>query len=249
MVSVLRVILVLAVLSTTGACSRGGDAADGRTAHNAHNAHDAHATPKGAADAPPSAPGSLAGVTVGVNTAAAPAPAPEGMVWVPGGTFWMGCETCNMPDALPSHAVKVDGFWMDRTPVTNAMFAAFVKATGYVTVAERPLKPGDYPGVPVDKLKPGSAVFRPTGRVVPLDNPMQWWEYRAGASWKHPDGPESSIEGRQDHPVVHLAFEDVEAYARWAGKRLPTEACRPKRSSSSPRAAVSIASCMRGATI
>jgi formylglycine-generating enzyme len=86
------------------------------------------------------------------------------------------------------------------------------------------LKPGDYPGVPADKLRPGSAVFRPTGDAVPLDNPMQWWEYRAGASWKHPEGPGSSIEKRQDHPVVHLAFEDVEAYARWAGKRLPTEA-------------------------
>jgi formylglycine-generating enzyme required for sulfatase activity len=146
------------------------------------------------------------------------------MVWVPGGTFWMGCENCGMPDALPVHLVTVDGFWMDRTPVTNAEFDRFVKATRYVTVAERPLDPRDYPGVRRDKLVPGSAVFSPTSGPVPLDNPLQWWRYTPGANWKHPDGPHSDLRGRSDHPVVHVAFEDVVAYANWADKRLPTEA-------------------------
>lgn len=161
---------------------------------------------------------------VRINTDPAPAEAPAGMVWIPGGTFWMGCESCGMPDALPSHVVSVNGFWMDRAPVTNAEFARFVKATGYVTVAERPLDPRDYPGVPREKLVSGSAVFAPTSKAVPLDNPLQWWRYTAGANWKHPEGPGSSIRERADHPVVHIAYDDAKAYADWAGKRLPTEA-------------------------
>jgi formylglycine-generating enzyme required for sulfatase activity len=146
------------------------------------------------------------------------------MVWIPGGVFWMGCEDCGMPDALPAHLVEVDGFWMDRTPVTNADFQRFVAATGYVTVAERPLKASDYPGVPKDMLVPGSAVFNPTTTPVPLDNPLRWWRYTPGANWKQPLGPGSSIREKGNHPVVHVAFEDVSAYAKWAGKRLPTEA-------------------------
>jgi formylglycine-generating enzyme required for sulfatase activity len=161
---------------------------------------------------------------VHINAAPAPNRAPAGMVWVPGGTFWMGCENCGMPDALPVHLVSVDAFWMDRTPVTNAEFERFVKATGYITVAERPLDPRDYPGVPEDKLVPGSAVFRATSQPVPLDNPLQWWRYTPGASWKQPEGPSSSVRARADHPVVHVAFEDAAAYAKWVGKRLPTEA-------------------------
>jgi sulfatase modifying factor 1 len=159
-----------------------------------------------------------------INPVAAPGPAPEGMVWVPGGTFWMGCENCAMPDALPLHLVAVDGFWMDRAPVTNAEFQKFVQATAYVTVAERPLDPKDFPGVPRDKLVPGSAVFTATATPVPLDNPLQWWRYTAGANWKQPAGPGSTLKDLADHPVVHVAFEDVTAYAKWAGKRLPTEA-------------------------
>jgi formylglycine-generating enzyme len=151
-------------------------------------------------------------------------PAPAGMVWIPGGTFWMGCQDCGMPDALPVHRVAVDGFWMDRTPVTNAEFERFVSATGYITVAERPLDPRDYPGVPRDKLVAGSAVFSPTAGPVPLDNPLRWWRYTAGANWKHPGGPRSDLRGRSDHPVVHVAFDDVVAYARWVNKRVPTEA-------------------------
>jgi formylglycine-generating enzyme required for sulfatase activity len=129
-----------------------------------------------------------------------------------------------MPDALPVHLVTVGGFWMDEAPVTNAQFEAFVKATRYVTVAERPLDPKDYPGVPKDKLVPGSAVFAGTPGPVALDNPLQWWRYTPGANWRHPTGPASSLEGRGDHPVVHVAFEDAQAYAGWADKRLPTEA-------------------------
>ncbi len=136
----------------------------------------------------------------------------------------MGCEHCGMPDALPLHLVTIDGFWMDRTPVTNAEFERFVTATGYVTVAERPLDPRDFPGVPRDTLVPGSAVFSATGRPVSLDNPLQWWRYTPGAYWTQPDGPGSNIRGRSDHPVVHIAFEDVVAYAAWAKKRVPMEA-------------------------
>ncbi len=170
------------------------------------------------------APASATSAAARINTTPPPGTAPEGMVWVPGGTFWMGCEDCGMPDALPSHLVEVDGFWMDRAPVTNTEFARFVNQTGYVTVAERPLDPAQYPGVPRDKLVSGSAVFTPTSTPVALDNPMQWWRYTAGASWKRPEGPGSSIARRADHPVVHVAYDDVVAYAKWAGKRLPPEA-------------------------
>ena len=158
------------------------------------------------------------------STLGSAGPAAGEMVWIPGGTFWMGCEGCGMPDALPAHLVEVDGFWMDRAPVTNAEFERFVPTTGYVTVAERPLDASDYPGVPKDMLVPGSAVFTPTSQPVPLDNPLQWWRYTPGASWKHPQGAGSDLRGRADHPVVHVAFEDASAYAKWAGKRLPTEA-------------------------
>ena len=161
---------------------------------------------------------------VGIDPSPAPGPAPEGMVWVPGGTFWMGCTDCGMPDTTPVHLVRVDGFWMDETPVTNAQFAGFVKATKYVTVAEQKLNPADFPGVPADKLVSGSAVFTPPPQPVPLDNPLVWWRYVPGASWKHPEGPASTIAGREDHPVVQIAWEDATAYLTWAGRRLPTEA-------------------------
>lgn len=144
------------------------------------------------------------------------------MVWIPGGTFEMGSR--NFPDALPVHTVKVNGFWMDEHEVTNAQFAAFVKATGYKTVAERPLNPAHFPGVPADKLVPGSAVFTPPAHHVSLNNPMQWWRYVNYASWQQPEGPGSSIGERMNEPVVHVCYDDAAAYAAWAGKRLPTEA-------------------------
>ena len=129
-----------------------------------------------------------------------------------------------MTDARPIHRVSVDGFWMDRVEVTNEQYAAFVKATGYVTVAERTPTAAEFPGAPPENLVAGSVVFSPPPGPVPLDNHYRWWSYVKGASWRHPEGPKSSIEGREDYPVVHIAYEDAEAYAKWAGKRLPTEA-------------------------
>ncbi|WP_394343318.1 formylglycine-generating enzyme family protein [Spirosoma sordidisoli] len=147
---------------------------------------------------------------------------PDGMVWIPGTTFLMGAD--EFPDARPVHNVTVAGFWMDEHEVTNAEFARFVSKTGYVTVAERPLKPADFPDVPADQLVSGSAVFTPPAQAVSLTDPLQWWRYVGGASWRHPKGPGSSLQGRDNEPVVHVSYEDAAAYAQWAGKRLPTEA-------------------------
>ncbi|MBX3733628.1 MAG: formylglycine-generating enzyme family protein [Verrucomicrobiae bacterium] len=159
--------------------------------------------------------------------------APEGMVWIPGGEFSMGSDAaseslCGQPgttrDALPVHRVYVDGFWMDATEVTNDQFAKFVAATGYVTVAERAPTREEFPTAPPENLVAGSVVFAPTPGPVPLNNHYRWWAYVAGADWRHPEGPGSDLTGRGSHPVVHVAFPDAEAYAKWAGKRLPTEA-------------------------
>ena len=150
--------------------------------------------------------------------------APQGMVWIPSGTFWMGANDPAMEDALPQHQVKVDGFWMDTTEVTNAQFEAFVKATGYVTVAERPLNHDDYPGVPEENLVAGSVVFSAPSNPVSLQNHTKWWRFMPGASWRHPEGSGSDLKGRMLHPVVHIAYADALTYAQWARKRLPTEA-------------------------
>jgi formylglycine-generating enzyme required for sulfatase activity len=145
------------------------------------------------------------------------------MVWVPGGTFLMGSNN-HYPEEAPAHRVTVNGFWMDRHTITNAEFQRFVEATGYVTVAERPANPADYPGALPGMLEPASVVFRKTPGPVDLRNPHNWWIYVPGADWRHPDGPGTSLQGRWKHPVVHVAYEDVDAYAKWAGKELPTEA-------------------------
>jgi formylglycine-generating enzyme required for sulfatase activity len=129
-----------------------------------------------------------------------------------------------MPDAKPVHQVWLDGFFIDKTEVTNREFEAFVRATGYVTVAEQKPDPKDFPDVPPEKLVAGSIVFTPPSVDVTYENPLVWWRYVPGASWRHPDGPESSTEGREGHPVVHVCWDDAVAYARWARKRLPTEA-------------------------
>ncbi|SEL81793.1 formylglycine-generating enzyme family protein [Parapedobacter koreensis] len=144
------------------------------------------------------------------------------MVYIEGGTYRMG--SANFADASPVHEVTIDGFWMDEHEVTNAQFARFVAATGYQTVAERPLNPKDFPDVPLDVLQPGSAVFTPPVQAVNLHDHLQWWKYVVGASWRQPKGRGSSIKGRENEPVVHIAYEDAEAFATWAGKRLPTEA-------------------------
>jgi formylglycine-generating enzyme required for sulfatase activity len=153
----------------------------------------------------------------------APGPAPEGMVWIPGGRFDMGSES-GRPDERPVHRVSVDGFWMSETEVTNAEFEAFVQATGYITIAERPLDPALYPGVDPALLQPGSLMFAAPGRAVSLHNHFQWWEWSTGTSWRNPSGGESSYKDRLAHPVVHVSWDDALAYADWAGGRLPTEA-------------------------
>ena len=167
------------------------------------------------------------------NSASPPGPAPEGMVWVPGGEFSMGSVDPRatlyggpdaMRDARPVHRVYVDGFWMDATEVTNEQFEQFVKATGYVTIAERTPTQEEFPTAPPENLVAGSTVFTPTPAPVPLNNHFQWWRYQKGANWRHPDGPDSDLRGRGKHPVVHIAYEDAAAYATWARKRLPTEA-------------------------
>jgi formylglycine-generating enzyme required for sulfatase activity len=151
-------------------------------------------------------------------------PPDPAMVWVPGGTFTMGSDLADYPEEGPPHPVTVDGFWIDPTPVTVAQFARFVADTGYVTVAERPLDPAQYPNVDRRLLLAGSLVFTPTDKPVDLTDLQQWWRYVPGASWRHPEGPRSDVTGRDEHPVVHVCWEDVEAYAAWAGKQLPTEA-------------------------
>jgi len=197
----------------------------------------------GAPDQAPAAPGKRAeseplpltgvfGPTV-VNVAPPPSAAPDGMVWVPGGEFSMGLEDSKgdpalgpdpLADARPIHRVYVDGFWMDRTVVTNEQFTRFVQATGYITVAERTPTLAEYPTALPENLFAGSTVFTAPSDPVPLDTHYRWWRYQKDASWRHPLGPESDLKGREHYPVVQVAWEDAQAYARWAGKRLPTEA-------------------------
>ena len=145
------------------------------------------------------------------------------MARIPGSAFRMGSDDF-YPEERPVHRVRIDSFRMDRHPVTNAGFSRFVEKTGYLTVAERTPDPGDYPGVDPELLVPGSLVFRKPRRRVSLNNVHAWWQYVPGACWKHPEGPGSTVNGRSDHPVVHIAYEDAEAYARWMDKELPTEA-------------------------
>ncbi len=167
------------------------------------------------------------------NPSQPPGAAPAGMVWIPGGEFSMGSVDpracpCGGPEAMldaqPIHRVYVDGFWMDKSEVTNAQFEEFVKATGYVTIAELAPKAEDFPDAPPENLVAGSVVFTPTKQSVPLNNHFQWWSYVKGANWRHPLGPDSDLKGREEYPVVHVAYDDAVAFSAWAGKRLPTEA-------------------------
>ncbi len=167
------------------------------------------------------------------NTTPGPTPTPEGMVWIPGGEFSMGSDdptplVCggpdSMPDARPVHRVYVDGFWMDATEVTNAQWEKFVQATGYRTIAEIAPTKEEFPTAPPENLVAGSTVFTPTGKPVALNDHFQWWRYQKGANWRHPEGPDSDIKGKENYPVVHIAYPDAVAYCKWAGKRMPTEA-------------------------
>jgi formylglycine-generating enzyme required for sulfatase activity len=150
------------------------------------------------------------------------------MVWVPGGTFLMGSDDF-YPEERPPHRVAVDGFWMDEHPVTAADFRRFVRETGCVTVAERPLAPADYPDAHPSVLVPGSLVFQKTTGPVDLSDNRNWWAYVPGAYWQRPSGPGSTVNGRDRHPVVHVAYEDVTSYATWAGKELASPRRRPAR--------------------
>lgn len=185
-----------------------------------------------ARDRPDAAPNLNFGPTL-PNKTPAPGPAPAGMVWIPGGEFSMGSDSasdslCSMGgltrDATPIHRVYVDGFWMDSTEVTNAEFEKFIAATGYKTVAEIAPTKEEFPTAPPENLIAGSTVFTATAEPVDLKNYFQWWNYVPGADWRHPTGPGSDIKGREKYPVVQVAYEDAAAYAKWAGKRLPTEA-------------------------
>jgi sulfatase modifying factor 1 len=182
---------------------------------------------------PPSQTAEASFLPTAANRSPAPSSAPEGMIWIPGGEFSMGIQDPRglpngganpMADARPIHRVYVDGFWMDQTDVTNEQFARFVKATGYVTVAERKPRLEEYPNALPENLVAGSVVFTPPDHPVALDDHYQWWSYVRGANWRHPLGPRSNIQGKEKYPVVHIAYEDAEAYAKWVGERLPTEA-------------------------
>ena len=204
----------------------GTDAGNGITSGMADSATSTAASPtmsKNEADFGPTVP----------NTEPAPGKDPPGMAWIPGGEFSMGAQ--RMPgmnnvgmnatvDSRPIHRVYVDGFYIDKTDVTNAEFEKFVKATGYVTIAERKPQAKDYPGAPPENLVAGSVVFAPPNHPVPLNDYFQWWTYVPGANWRHPEGPGSNIIGKANYPVVHIAYADAVAYAKWAGKQLPTEA-------------------------
>src|SRR5215813_14028487 len=153
-----------------------------------------------------------------------PEQSPTGdMVWISGGTFRMGSNN-HYPEEAPVHHATVDGFWIDRTPVTNRQFKAFVKATGHVTTAQIPPDPADYPGALPEMIYAGSLVFTPPPRVDNLKDWSQWWTFMKGADWRHPYGPKSNINLRDNHPVVHVSYADALAYAQWAGKDLPSEA-------------------------
>jgi formylglycine-generating enzyme len=147
---------------------------------------------------------------------------PSNMIWIPGGTFRMGSDR-HYPEEAPVHRVTVSGFWIDRTPVTNRQFKQFVRATCHETFAEIPPNPKSYPGALPRMLYTGSLVFTPPHRPVDLKNFGEWWVYLKDANWRHPYGPKSNINALDNHPVVHVAYSDALAYARWAGKELPTE--------------------------
>ena len=161
--------------------------------------------------------------SMGMTKRARTKPTSGAMRFLPAGSFLMGSDR-HYPEERPAHKVSVSGFRIDETAVTNRDYAAFVAATGYVTVAERPIDPALYPGADPRLLVPGSLVFRTTDGPVDLTDFRHWWAWTPGACWRHPEGPRSSIEGRESHPVVQVAFEDAAAYAAWAGKELPTEA-------------------------
>jgi formylglycine-generating enzyme len=219
--------IVFLVLIVIGACL----ASVRLSSHT--SANPAGTPPSALADVPKPTPSPAGFQPTIENRGPAPGAPPKGMVWIPGGEFSMGAndppdmDDVGMKatlDARPIHRVYVDGFFMDKTDVTNAQFAEFVKATGYVTIAERTPTAEDFPGASPENLVAGSVVFSPPDHAVPLDNHLKWWSYVKGANWRHPSGPKSDIRGKENYPVVQVAYPDAVAYAKWAGKRLPSEA-------------------------
>ncbi|MDB6095601.1 MAG: formylglycine-rating enzyme family protein [Verrucomicrobia bacterium] len=175
----------------------------------------------------------LGGLQLSASSAAGNSPGPKIMAWIPGGRFTMGTDDpASFVNEGPAHSVTVSGFWMDVHPVTNEEFAKFVAATGYLTTAEKPVDwetlkaqlPPDTPKLSAAELAPGSLVFIPPNHPVPLDQLAAWWSWVPGANWRHPAGPRSNLAGLGKYPVVQVSWDDAVAYARWAGKRLPTEA-------------------------
>jgi formylglycine-generating enzyme len=176
--------------------------------------------------APSSMTTSMVGEASDDGAAGDPTPdyaAPEGMVWVPGGWFWMGSDD-GPQDERPMHRVRVNGFWMDKYELSNAEFTRFVAATGYVTNAERAVDPKEYPDSPPEARAAGSFVFAKSAVQPTQENPAPWWRFVRGANWRAPEGPGSDIDGKASHPVVHISWHDAQAYCKWAKKRLPTEA-------------------------
>lgn len=223
-------VLLIVALSAASACKQTQSASDPHAGH--HHGSDGE---KAACETQPSSRAAAI-----MNSQTSPqvvkgSGETAGMVWIPAGEFMMGAgskDDAARPDEHPAHKVQVDGFWMDETEITNAQFAAFVKATGYVTIAERApdweemkkqLPPGT-PKPPPDVLVPGSLVFKQPDGPVPLDNAARWWAYTPHANWRQPEGQGASIAGKDNFPAVHISWDDAVAYAKWAGKRLPTEA-------------------------
>src|SRR5215213_1292220 len=175
-------------------------------------------------DARPSCQEALMSTSLSAPLEAPPGPAPgPGMRWVPGGTFRMGSDA-HYPEEAPAHEVTVGGFWIDSRPVTNARFGQFVDDTEHTTLAEIAPDPAQYPGALPEMLHPGSMLFRKPARPVDLRDIRKWWSFTLGADWRHPRGPGTTLEGLERHPVVHVAHADAEAFAKWSGKQLPTEA-------------------------
>jgi sulfatase modifying factor 1 len=179
---------------------------------------------RGVSAAKRGAPITLADASLRSDNVSAPSRPPSGMVRIPGGEFWMGSDEPMFKDARPWHRVYLDAYFIDITLVTNEQFAQFIKATHYVTIAEQRPRAEDFPGAPPGNLVAGSVVFSPPNHPVPLDDYFQWWTYVKGANWRHPQGRTSDLRGKEKHPVVHVAYPDAEAYCKWQGQRLPTEA-------------------------
>ena len=234
----LATVLVLAIVGVTCWKLLSTSSASAAAAVPSPRLAPAAAAPAATAPAEPSAMNMPMGVAFSPtipNNMLPTGQAPAGMAWIPGGQFSMGAQDPPdmqhdhvgmraTEDSRPVHRVYVDAFWMDKTDVTNAEFAKFIAATHYITEAERPPRAEDFPGAPPENLVAGAVVFSPPSQPVSLNDHLQWWSYVKGANWRHPSGPTSDIKGKENYPDEDVSYNDALAYAKWAGKRLPTEA-------------------------